>query len=184
MASHDKTEKATPKRRKEARKQGQVAKSTDLNGAVVLGAGLVGVMFMGPRVVDGVASSMRAIFAQVSNPGAAMSAAGLHGLLQIALHVILTTVAPIAGMCFAAAFVANVAQVSFRPSFAAIKPNFKKVNPMTGFKNSKMRWRTSAFIPIALPTTTTGSPKLSRATRSARSWLTFSTRSSTRMNAP
>ena len=135
MADPSKTEKATPKRRKEARKQGQVAKSTDLNGAVVLGAGLVGVMFMGPRVVDGVASSMRAIFAHISNPGAAMSAAGMHGLLQIALHVMLTMVAPIAGMCLAAAFAVNVAQVSFRPSFATIKPNFKKVNPMTGFKN-------------------------------------------------
>ena len=32
MAS-DKTEKATPKRREEARKKGQVASSTDLNGA-------------------------------------------------------------------------------------------------------------------------------------------------------
>jgi flagellar biosynthetic protein FlhB len=135
MASHDKTEKATPKRRKEARKQGQVAKSTDLNGAVVLGAGLVGVMFVGPRVVEGTASSMRAILAQISNPAAATSAAGLHGLAQIGLHTILTTVAPIAGMCVAAAFVVNVAQVSFRPSFAAIKPNFKKVNPMMGFKN-------------------------------------------------
>jgi flagellar biosynthetic protein FlhB len=47
----------------------------------------------------------------------------------------MTTVAPIAGMCVAAAFVVNVAQVSFRPSFAAIKPNFKKINPATGFKN-------------------------------------------------
>ena len=31
----DRTEKATPKRRNDARKKGQVAKSTDLNGAVV-----------------------------------------------------------------------------------------------------------------------------------------------------
>ena len=36
MAGHDKTEKATPKKREEARKKGQVAKSADLNGAVVL----------------------------------------------------------------------------------------------------------------------------------------------------
>ena len=36
----DKTEKATPKRREEARKKGQVAKSADLNGSVVLLAAL------------------------------------------------------------------------------------------------------------------------------------------------
>jgi len=36
----DQTEKATPKRRQDARKKGQVAKSADLNGAVVLVAAL------------------------------------------------------------------------------------------------------------------------------------------------
>ena len=35
----EKTEKATPKKRQEARKKGQVAGSQDLNGAVVLMAG-------------------------------------------------------------------------------------------------------------------------------------------------
>ena len=67
MANHDKTEKATPKRRSEARKKGQVAKSTDLNGAVVLAAGLVGLTFMGPKVVSGISSAMRSIFAQISH---------------------------------------------------------------------------------------------------------------------
>ena len=37
----EKTEKATPKKRKEAREKGQVARSTDLQGAVVLIAGIV-----------------------------------------------------------------------------------------------------------------------------------------------
>ena len=31
--------------------------------------------------------------------------------------------------------IVNVAQVSFKPSMTAIKPNFKKINPVTGFKN-------------------------------------------------
>jgi len=135
MASHDKTEKATPKRRSEARKQGQVAKSTDLNTAVVLGAGLVGLLFMGPAVVAGAASSMRAIFGQISRPGAATTSAGLHGLFQIVLHTMLTTVAPIAGICLAAGVVANVAQVGFKPSFQVVRPSFNKINPLTGFKN-------------------------------------------------
>jgi flagellar biosynthesis protein FlhB len=135
MADPDKTEKATPKRRHEARKKGNVAKSTDLNGAVVLVAGLVGLMFLGPNLVNGVSSAMRAIFADISTPGEATSASGLHGLLQIALHTMLTTVAPIAGMCLVAGVLVNVAQVSFRPSFEPLKPSFGKLNPLTGFKN-------------------------------------------------
>ncbi len=38
--ANDKTEKATPKRAEEARKKGQVGRSADLNGAVVMLAGL------------------------------------------------------------------------------------------------------------------------------------------------
>jgi flagellar biosynthetic protein FlhB len=136
MADPSKTEKATPKRRTEARKKGQVAKSTDLNGAVVLGVGLVGVMFLGPKMVSGAGAAMRAIFAQISTPGAATTAAGLHTLEQIGLSTLLTTVAPIAGMCMAAGFVVNVAQVGgVKPSWQAIKPTFGKLNPLTGAKN-------------------------------------------------
>jgi flagellar biosynthesis protein FlhB len=136
MANHDKTEKATPKRRKEARRKGNVAKSTDLNGSVVLIVGLIGLAFLGPKMVNGAGTAMRTIFAQISHPGAATSAAGLHALLQIALNTMLSTVAPLAGMCVATAFVVNVGQVGFRPTFQAIKPNFKKLNPVTGAKNT------------------------------------------------
>ena len=89
MADHDKTEKPTPKRKHETRKKGQVAKSTDLNGAVVLVAGLIGLLAVGPAIVSGVSSSMRSTFAQISNPGDATSAAGLHALFSAALHTIL-----------------------------------------------------------------------------------------------
>src|ERR1700758_839339 len=135
MADPSKTEKATPKRQREARHKGNVAKSTDLNGAAVLGAGLVGLMFLGPNLVNGTASAMRAIFGQISHPGDATSTSGLHSLLQIALHTMLTTVAPIAGMCLVAGVLANGARVRFKPSFEPLKPSFGKLNPLTGFKN-------------------------------------------------
>ncbi len=135
MHDPDKTEKATPKRRHEARRQGNVAKSTDTNSAVVLAAGLAGLLFMGPKVVDGVSNSMRTIFAEISHPGAATTAAGLHSLMQLGLTLMLTTVAPIAGMCLFAGVTANVAQVGFKPTFQPLKPNFKKLNPISGFKN-------------------------------------------------
>ena len=135
MANHDKTEKPTAKKRNEARKQGQVAKSIDLNGSVVLAAGLVGLLAIGPSIVSGVTGSMRSTFAQISNPGDATSAAGLHALFSAFLHTILATVAPLAAMCAAAGLLVNVAQVSLKPSLSAIKPDFKKINPITGAKN-------------------------------------------------
>ena len=135
MADHDKTEKPTPKRRREARKKGQVAKSTDLNGAVVLVAGVIGLVAVGPAIVSGITDSMRSTFDRISRPGDATSAAGLHALFSAAMHTILGTVAPIAGLCLAAGLIVNVAQVSFNPSLTAIKPDFKKINPIMGFRN-------------------------------------------------
>jgi flagellar biosynthesis protein FlhB len=135
MHDPDKTEKATPKRRNEARRDGNVAKSTDMNSAVVLAAGLVGLTFMGPKVIAGVSNAMRTIFGQISHPGAATTAAGLHTLMELGLTTMLTTVAPIAGMCVFAGVAANVAQVGFKPTFKPLKPSFGKLNPINGFKN-------------------------------------------------
>jgi flagellar biosynthesis protein FlhB len=135
MANDGKTEKATPKKQKEARKKGQVAKSTEFNGAVVLIAGLVGISFFGPKIVNGIAGSMRNIWAQIANGGAVTSAAGLHGLFALVLQTIMTTVGPIAGATLAAALLANVAQIGFRPSATSLKPDFRRINPMSGFKN-------------------------------------------------
>lgn len=55
----DKTEAPTPKRRAEAREKGQVARSTDLNGAVVMLAGLVTLGMVGPTIADRMGDAMR-----------------------------------------------------------------------------------------------------------------------------
>ena len=59
MAQDDRTEKATPKHRKRAREKGQVARSPDLGGSVVLIAGIFALSMMGPRIVSAGASSFR-----------------------------------------------------------------------------------------------------------------------------
>lgn len=48
--ANDKTQKATPKRKDEARQKGQVARSMDLNGTVVLLAGLFALAAAGPHL--------------------------------------------------------------------------------------------------------------------------------------
>jgi flagellar biosynthetic protein FlhB len=44
-------------------------------------------------------------------------------------------VLPIAGTCMVAGVLANVVQVGLKPAPKAIKPNFKKLNPIAGAKN-------------------------------------------------
>ncbi len=134
MANDDKTEKPTGKRKSEARRKGQVAKSTEINGALVLIAGLVAISMQGPAVVNAMASAMRALFGMVSKPNEVSTSAGLHGILGLMLHTMETTALPIGVICMAGGVLANVAQVGLRPTPHLIKPNFKKLNPMQGAK--------------------------------------------------
>jgi flagellar biosynthesis protein FlhB len=132
--AEDRTEKATPKRLREARKRGQIAKSPELGSAAVLMAGLGGIMILGPKIVSSAAGSMRAAFALIARPHEVSSAAGLHGLLDIGLQTLESTVAPILGICVACAIIANVAQTRGRLTVGALKPDFRRLNPVTGFK--------------------------------------------------
>ena len=133
MSGSDKTEKATPKRREEARKQGNVAKSQDLSGAVVVLAGLLTLGVTGPsmvqRMADGIHDSLAA--------GGGSDPVTINTVGDLLLHsggTAASCVAPIVGACAAAGIVVNLAQVGIRPKTQALKPNFKRLNPQAGLK--------------------------------------------------
>lgn len=134
MAGTDRTEKPTPKRRKEAREKGQVARSPEISSAAVLAGGLIGVIAFGPKVASDTGAAMQAIWGQIANGGAVTSASGLHGLEQIAIKVVLETVAPIAAICLGVALLANIAQVGMKPTTKALRPQFDRLNPAAGVK--------------------------------------------------
>src|SRR3954471_12004496 len=131
----DKTEKPTAKRLEEARKKGNVAKSTDLNGAVVLIAGLFTLLITGHSLVGHVREVMTSSLDQLQDPSV-VSIGGIGEVLAGTGKQVLLACAPVALACMVAAIVVNVAQVG-RPklSFEGIKPQPKKLNPVSGFKN-------------------------------------------------
>lgn len=133
-AQGDKTEKATPKRRKDARKKGQVAKSSDLNGAVVLVAALGSLAVFGPHIAAGLGDTMRGMLAEAGHPGK-VAGPGLGSLAGTAGIAIATALAPVALTCLLAALVVNVGQVGLNLNPAGLKPDFKRLNPIQGAKN-------------------------------------------------
>src|ERR1700759_1458544 len=131
----DQTEKATPKRRQDARKKGQVAKSADLNGAVVLVAALGSLAVFGPPIANGLGDTMRGVLGAAGRPDKAAGGSGLGSLATTSGLAIATALAPIAASCFFAALAGNVVQAGLRISPAGLKPDFKRINPMQGAKN-------------------------------------------------
>jgi flagellar biosynthetic protein FlhB len=130
----DKTEKATPKKRKEARQKGQVARSTDLQGAVVLLAGIIALGSAGPGMVQRMADVMRAGIAQMSSPEV-VSKKGIGVLLSNAGEAAALAVAPIALACVLAGVATSIGMVGFKPSGKALQPDAKRMNPVSGLKN-------------------------------------------------
>ena len=133
--ANDKTERATPKRREEARKRGQVAKSQDLNGAIVMIAGLLAISLLAPHTVNTAESALREGLHNVARPQQLMSGAGLQELFAAGMKTFLLGFAPVAGVCLIAGVLVNVAQSGIKPATQAMKPDPKRINPMSGFRN-------------------------------------------------
>ncbi|MDQ8046003.1 MAG: flagellar biosynthesis protein FlhB [Solirubrobacteraceae bacterium] len=131
----DKTEKATPKRQEEARNKGQVAKSQDLSGSVVLLAGLFAISIFGAKMVSSMKDLLEGSLKQASKPDE-LQGAGLDHIIRGAIHVAFSAIIPIAGTCALAAAAIMVAQVGLKLTPKAVKPDFKKLNPMSNAKHT------------------------------------------------
>ena len=85
MANAERTEKPTAKRRDEARKKGQVARSPELGSLFILGAAFAYLAAMGPTMFGHLESAMRDTFQSMAAPDLA------HGGLNHALNLLVQT---------------------------------------------------------------------------------------------
>lgn len=130
----ERTEKATPKKREDARKKGQVARSIELNGAAVLLAALLALSAFGPALVRSLEEAMVALLNLVAHPDV-VSANGLGSIaLQAGKHVGIA-LAPVLLVCAVTGVAINVVQTGVRPTPQAIKPQFRRLSPIHGVKN-------------------------------------------------
>lgn len=131
--SDNKTEKATPKRRDEARKKGQVSRSTDVNSAVVLLAGFATIAITGPAIWTRTSDMMRDSLARTADPNL-VSKAGMGALTSWALNSMIPIIAPIAAAVVIAGVTASVLQVRPKITGGVLKPQFSRIDPRAGIK--------------------------------------------------
>lgn len=128
----EKTEPATPHRREEARKKGQVARSTELNSFAVLFFGTLFLLFAGPALGRDLANLMRGLLANLAHAPATSSDA-VAMLMTVGLRV-LAMLAPLFIAVVAIAIVVNGTQVGFRITPEALKPKTEKFDLAKGFQ--------------------------------------------------
>ncbi|MGE4505066.1 MAG: flagellar biosynthesis protein FlhB [Desulfovibrionaceae bacterium] len=128
-----KTEKATAKRVKNARKKGNVAKGQELGKAISL---LIGVIAL--RMLIGYYDDqLRSVFTWYLTKaiGMELSKATVYGLFLMSVQTMALMVLPFMLMIMAAAFVAMRLQVGSLWTFYTLKPRFGKMfNVMRGIK--------------------------------------------------
>jgi flagellar biosynthetic protein FlhB len=129
----ERTEQATPRRRKKALDKGQVALSQEVNSALVLLAGFsllfVAMAFMGRTINE----NARYLFSEaprltVDNPGTLVEIATANML------VVCKTLAPVALGIMVVGFFANVMQVGWNVSLEAVAFRLENINPVSGIK--------------------------------------------------
>src|SRR3954463_16075165 len=99
----DKTEAPTPKRRNEAREQGNIAKSPDLTAAVVI----LGLMLMLKWYGEGVVKALKTLMAEVLS-GRVLGDSNLQNLFDLMLRFVLLTARALAPLLLGAMFIAIV----------------------------------------------------------------------------
>jgi flagellar biosynthesis protein FlhB len=133
VARPEQTEKATPKRREEARGRGQVAKSPELAGAAVFLAGVFALHALMPVTFASVGGALQAILWRI-HERQDFTIASVWLLYVRAFG----SAALLLGVLFGAAIVAgvgvNLLQTGGVFSLKPIAPSFNKINPISGFQ--------------------------------------------------
>lgn len=133
MFSGEKTEKATPKKRQETRKKGQVAKSMEVSGAAILLTCFMCLLMFGDFYKERISHAFKDIFINRLNMELTVpNVMSLFGQLGIEILIIL---APIFAAAVVIGIVVNYFQVGFLLTGEGITPKFSKIDPIKGFKN-------------------------------------------------
>ncbi|MEA3423158.1 MAG: flagellar biosynthesis protein FlhB [Bacillota bacterium] len=132
FATEEKTEDPTPKKIKDARKKGQVAKSADLNSAIILLIIVILTLFSGEKAFEDL---YLFLYRSLSNINLDVANNGIRGMFSYNVYYFFSITAIVFMAVMLGGIIANLVQSGFLFTLDPLKPNFKKLNPIEGFKN-------------------------------------------------
>ena len=127
----EKTEQPTPKKRKELRDKGEVAKSRELPSVAVLLSAMIALCLFGSYTYSHIQGIMRESFSLPT-----MNDLSIPEFLIFAQNVItdfILALCPLLAAIFITAILSNIMQVGFVLSGESIMPKLSKIDPIKGF---------------------------------------------------
>ena len=134
----EKTEAPTSKKKSDARKEGQVAKSKEIENAFSLLAFFILLQVymatLGDKLVGFFSLTYDDIPEYIKNYDGFINQTSIMTLFTESLLQIMLILLPIFAVAFIVSFVCDVAQVGWAPTAKPLKPKFSKLDPIKGFK--------------------------------------------------
>ena len=128
----DRTEQATPKKRAEAKKKGNIARSIEVNTAVMILVSALAFSVWGKTIFYSVQTMMQYVFQKqltteltVTSFAEMFEKGGLYMIMLLGPFFLFIMVSGVA---------ANLMQAGITFSSESITPKLEKINPLTGFK--------------------------------------------------
>jgi len=130
--SGEKTEEATPKKKKDAREKGQVVKSQELTSSITLMVATLTLVIIGNYSIDKMKETL--ILFLHYYPNFVLNNQSFNGILINSVIRIFMIFLPVAVPIMVMGVVANVAQTGKVLTTETLKPKLDKINPLNGFK--------------------------------------------------
>lgn len=130
--SAERSEPATPRRRRKAREEGQVARSAELVSTAILLGALLAVPSLAPQFASHLTRFLHAALGAAATGGEGQ--AGLENLGRAALRLTVVAAAPWLALAVLGAVVGNVAQVGWFFAPAVLRPRLSRTDPIAGAK--------------------------------------------------
>ncbi|MBN1828902.1 MAG: flagellar biosynthesis protein FlhB [Deltaproteobacteria bacterium] len=128
----EKTEQASPKRREDARKKGQVAKSQEVVSVAILLACLTFFYFSAGAMFGSAANLMKLFLGESGT--LRIDVDSMSSITALALTKFLAILLPLFIVVLVAAVLSNFLQIGVIFSTEAIEPKLSKIDPIRGFK--------------------------------------------------
>lgn len=128
----EKTEQATPKRREDARRKGQVARSSELSSIAILATGLLALSGLGPYMFD----QLGIFIIDALTNGMTVEINSTNLYLHTGSWVLgyARIVVPIVALLVVAALGVNYAQVGVLFTLQPLTPKAERISPFSGIK--------------------------------------------------
>ena len=130
----DRTEKATLKKRRDARKKGQIARTRDLSQAAALAAVAAALLWFGPMGLDRLAATMRHSFELMGEETGEVVAGTVVGVVVTSTQTLAIFVGPVALFIIFAVVLSQVVQGGMVFALDPLQPDFSRLSPMNGLK--------------------------------------------------